>query len=199
MWQPNESHPNYVTHFINLLWGHSLHTSKTANNFYSSLSPFCLYLRLPSWSPLMSHYFTLTCHMMRPYKMYYNTWNCMPANYPQILQATTELVYYLKPSWRTTAFYLQIGIFLHLVGKPMGAKATPQHKEWVTAKNSPGQTSVWVILYQKSVVGNETTWGKLEPKTNIQKEQNSKEFRISNFVLLSSFPQAASIFCYSEP
>lgn len=72
--------------------------------------------------------FTLTCHMMRPYKMYYNTWNCMPANYPQVLQATTELVYYLKPSWRTTAFYLQIGIFLHLVGKPMGAKATPNIK-----------------------------------------------------------------------
>ena len=37
--------------------------------------------------------------------MYYTTRNCMPTPYLQVLQAPTQLEYYLKPSWRTTAFH----------------------------------------------------------------------------------------------
>ena len=36
------------------------------------------------------------------------------------------------------------------------------------------------------VLGNRATWGKLEPKDEIQRKQNSKEFWILNFVLVSS-------------
>ena len=62
-YSPTNQLLNYITHFIQPLVETLSSFTQDSKRFFSSLSPSDPYMRMPSWSILMSHHFTPTYHM----------------------------------------------------------------------------------------------------------------------------------------